>query len=166
MYSSDLTDTPVQMADKHYNESKSNISYVYVSYPINHKVTSQNIHIQKRMMYIIWYSSKATWYPHACCRLNIVRWRLYHAFNIWMIAIVAWLQSSTTNPQWFQYLKLVFLKISNVRTWLVFQNQITYMSCSYIYIDHLPRLIILLSSCSSAIGSSTHLCNVIEHGEK
>ena len=26
----------------------------------------------------------ATWQQHACCRLNIVKWRLHHAFNIWM----------------------------------------------------------------------------------
>ena len=31
---------------------------------------------------LVWYSSKATWYPHTCCSLNIVGWRLHHAFNI------------------------------------------------------------------------------------
>ena len=30
----------------------------------------------------IWYSSKATWYPHACCSLKFLMWRLYHVFNI------------------------------------------------------------------------------------
>ena len=48
----------------------------------------------------------------------------------------AWLQSSTRKPQWFQYLKLVFLEIPNVTTWLVFQNQVTIyvkLYCSNLY---------------------------------
>ena len=32
------------------------------------------------------YSSKATWYLHACCKLNTLRWRWHHVFNIWMAA--------------------------------------------------------------------------------
>ena len=39
--------------------------------------------ISKILIEYIQYSSKATWYPHACCRLNIVGWRLHYAFNIW-----------------------------------------------------------------------------------
>ena len=40
---------------------------------------------------------------------------------------VALLQSSTRELQWVEYLKLVFLEILNVITWLVFRNQVTYM---------------------------------------
>ena len=39
---------------------------------------------------------------------------------------LAWLQSNTTELQWLEYLKLVFLEIPNVITWSVFQNQVTY----------------------------------------
>ena len=39
---------------------------------------------------------------------------------------VAWLQYNTRKPQWFQYIKLIFLKIPNVTTWSVFQNQVTF----------------------------------------
>ena len=39
--------------------------------------------ISKFLVKYIQYSSKATWYPHTCCRLNIVGWRLHYAFNIW-----------------------------------------------------------------------------------
>ena len=38
---------------------------------------------------------------------------------------LAWLQSSTRELQWLEYLKSVFLKIPNVTTWSVFQNQVT-----------------------------------------
>ena len=38
---------------------------------------------------------------------------------------LAWLQSSTRELQWLEYLKSIFLKIPNVTTWLVFQNQVT-----------------------------------------
>ena len=66
--------------------------------------------------------------------------------------LVVWLQSSTTKPQWFQHLKLVFLEILNVTTWSVFKiRSHIIISCSYIYIDHLLRLIILLSSCPAAM---------------
>ena len=41
---------------------------------------------------------------------------------------LAWLKSSTTKPQWFQYLKLIFLEIPSVKIWSVFQNQVTYKS--------------------------------------
>ena len=34
----------------------------------------------------IWYSSQATCYPHVCCRLKILGWRLHHVFNIWTSA--------------------------------------------------------------------------------
>ena len=36
-----------------------------------------------------------------------------------------WLKSSTREPRWLQYLKLVFLEIPFVTTWSVFQNQVT-----------------------------------------
>ena len=39
---------------------------------------------------------------------------------------LAWLQSSTRELWWLEYLKSVFLKIPNVTNWLVFQNQVTY----------------------------------------
>ena len=39
---------------------------------------------------------------------------------------LAWLQSSTTKPQWFQFFKLGFLKIPNVTIWSIFQNQATH----------------------------------------
>ena len=41
---------------------------------------------------------------------------------------LAWLQSSTRELKWFEYLKSVFLKIPNVTTWSVFQNQVTYLA--------------------------------------
>ena len=41
---------------------------------------------------------------------------------------LAWLQSSTRELQWLQHLKSVFLKLPNVTTWSVFQDQITYKS--------------------------------------
>ena len=44
-------------------------------------------------------------------------------------AYLVWLQSSTRKPQWFQYLKLVFLEIRHVTTWSVFQNPVTHVSC-------------------------------------
>ena len=40
---------------------------------------------------------------------------------------LAWLQSSIKEPQWFQYLKFVILKISNVTIWVILQNQVTYV---------------------------------------
>ena len=40
------------------------------------------------------------------------------------IPMIQWLQSSTREPWWFQYFKLVFLKIPNVITWLVFEIQV------------------------------------------
>ena len=39
---------------------------------------------------------------------------------------LAWLQCSTRELQWLEYLKSVFLEIPNVTTWSVFQNQVTY----------------------------------------
>ena len=39
-----------------------------------------------------------------------------------------WLQSSTRELQWLEYLKSVFLKIPYVTTWSVFQNQVTYVN--------------------------------------
>ena len=42
---------------------------------------------------------------------------------------LAWLQFSTRKQQQFQYLKLIFLKIPNVTTQLIFPNQMTY-TCS------------------------------------
>ena len=42
-----------------------------------------------------------------------------------------WLKSNTRKPQWFQYLKLVFLEIANVTIWSVFWNQVTY---AYTYV--------------------------------
>ena len=39
---------------------------------------------------------------------------------------LVWLKSSTREPQEFQYFKLVFLKLPNMTTWSVFQNQVIY----------------------------------------
>ena len=41
-------------------------------------------------------------------------------------ANVAWLQSSTREPWRLQYFKLVFLEMSIVTLWSVFQNPVTY----------------------------------------
>ena len=35
------------------------------------------------LLAILWYNSKATWYPNVCCSLKILGWRLHHAFNNW-----------------------------------------------------------------------------------
>ena len=48
---------------------------------------------------------------------------------------LACLQSSTRKPQLFQYLKLAFLEIPNVKIWSVFQNQVTYMHTT-MYHEH------------------------------
>ena len=51
--------------------------------------------------------------------------RLFQLYNI--CSYVVWVQLySTRELQWLEYLKLVFLKILNVTTWSVFQNQVTY----------------------------------------
>ena len=46
---------------------------------------------------------------------------------------LTWLQCGITEPQWLQYLKLVFLEIQNVRFGTVFANPVTcnYLSHSY-----------------------------------
>ena len=46
-------------------------------------ITVAVLKVRLQLAMYIRYSSKVTWYPHACCRLNIVEWRLHHAFNIW-----------------------------------------------------------------------------------
>ena len=40
-----------------------------------------------------------------------------------------WLQSSTRELQWLEYLKTVFLKIPNMTSWSVFRNQVTIIIC-------------------------------------
>ena len=61
---------------------------------------------------------------------------------------LAWLKSSTTKLQWFQYLKLVFLEIPNVTIQLVFQNQVTYMIDAGYYKE--------LSITQEPVGSDVH----------
>ena len=39
---------------------------------------------------------------------------------------LAWLQSRNRELQWLEYLKSVFLDITNVTSWSVFQNQVTF----------------------------------------
>ena len=41
---------------------------------------------------------------------------------------MAWLQSSTTEPQQFKYFKSVFLKIPNVPLRMVFAETVTYIT--------------------------------------
>ena len=58
------------------------------------------------------YSSKATWYPHVCCRLKILRWRLHHAFSIWtgahyvcaLMQIIRCVHLQTLHPFWMNFL--------------------------------------------------------------
>ena len=50
-------------------------------------------------------------------------------------ANLAWLQYSMREPWWLQYLKSVFLKISIVTVWSVFQNQVTIMFSLTLFLD-------------------------------
>ena len=49
-------------------------------------------------------------------------------------AYLAWLQSSTRELQWLEYLNSAFLEILNVITWSVFQNPVTYNACICMWI--------------------------------
>ena len=50
---------------------------------------------------------------------------------------LAWLQSSTRELQWLEYLKSAFLKIPNVTTWSVFQIQVTNNKLNTNYFLHI-----------------------------
>ena len=54
---------------------------------------------------------------------------------IWYAVNLGWLQSSTREPWWLQYLNLAFLEIPNVTIWSVFQDQVTYMH-TRMYVQH------------------------------
>ena len=67
---------------------------------------------------LLWYSSKATWYLHACCRLKILGWRLHHMFNIWMGACYARTRTrqiiGCVHPQMFHLFWMNFLMKFNL----------------------------------------------------
>ena len=59
---------------------------------------------------------------------NIYKTLVKRLFQLY--SVLAWLQSTTRELHWLHYLKSVFLKIPNVTTWSVFQNQVTYLAVS------------------------------------
>ena len=52
---------------------------------------------------------------------------------------LVWLQSSTRELQWLEYLKSIFLEISNVTTWSVIQNQVTIDGDQYVQFGGLVK---------------------------
>ena len=100
------------------------------------------------------YSSKATWYLHACCSLKIVRWRLHHAFNIWMgpcyiRAHIRQIVGHLYPPTLHSFLNKLFNEtlISNVYTWWTYE----YCLCMF---QSILESNILLKNCSHAVACS------------
>ena len=96
------------------------------------------------------YSSKATWYPHACCRLEILGWRLHHAVNIrtgtryvraCVRQIIERVHPWTLHPFWMNFLIFV------VFIWW------TYQYCLYMFRSMLESFV-LLKGCSHAVACS------------
>ena len=90
-------------------------------------------------------------YPHACCRLNILRWRLYHAFNIWMGT--RYICARISRIIWrvhLQMLRSFWINILVKPTiWIVYTRW-TYEYCLCMFQLSLES-IVLLKSCSSAV---------------
>ena len=76
---------------------------------------------------------------------------------------LAWLQSSTRDLQWLEYLKSVFLEIPNVTTWLLFQNKLTYCLLKSLALLHYfyPSIIIWNQLPVSKLSAFTTITDMI-----
>ena len=71
---------------------------------------------------------------------------------------LAWLQSSTRELQWLEYLKSVFLETPYVTTWSVFQNQVTYaVGVLMLLTDGDEKCVLKLCVCKTPFGKSGHI---------